>query len=317
MAGPEFNEIRFAKGLEYQDRDFSVEQFKVEERAEILDSLREEPKANLDYAIMHLRSEARDFRERFVVRLILHQTFDWLSLDASQRCRYFAFSMKKMHIDDRSTSTPFPWDWGAYLLELMSVVERPLANPFHLLASETLSSGGFSFDKRGEPVRRSSDQKLLPFALEMQAATQGETIDWDSFGIPADRFWLDCARRGLTEPDPARAAQWVHDLCDAHQAAANTQGDTGGTDVLTGNEIDEPSHFLWPITVHAFIRLRRQIGLPDPESVDHPLLRTSFAPLLDTAPGPERWQAEPWFTDIVDICTAQIPALQDAKDLVL
>ena len=317
MGNKQFDEGKFARRFVYYDIDFEKNDVIVEDRTEILTRLRTDPSGEITRAMTHLESEARLYRERFMVRLLLRGEQDMFSLNASQRIAYFSHALEWNRIESGDVSIPFTWDWAAFWLELQATGNATLAQPFHQICDNCLKAGRFVNRSNGQQRSFSADQKLLPFALEMQAATQDGTIDWDSFGIPADRFWLDCARRGLTEPDPARAAQWVHDLCDAHQAAANTQGDTGGTDVLAGNEIDEPSHFLWPITVHAFIRLRRQIGLPDPDSVDHPLLRTSFAPLLDTISGPERWQAEPWFSDIVDICTAQIPALQDAKDLVL
>ncbi len=317
MAGSQFNEKKFAKSFDYLDADFAENPAIVRRRKRVLDQLQSDAEHKMVRAHRHLQSERSLYKERFMYRLMAKDHLDWLSLNAAQRIDLYKHALQFAMVQQGKMESPLPLEWGAFWLELHATQVPEFAQHFHVLCEQCLKTGKFVTLIHGDQRSFSSDQKLLVFALEMHAATQDETIDWDSFGIPADRFWLDCARRGLTEPDTALAAQWVKDLCDAHMEAANTKGDTGGTDVLLGNEIDQEAHFLWPITVHAFLRLRRGLRLPDPDPIDHPLLRTSFAPLLNTKPGPERWNAEPWFVEIVETTLRELPELEAAKNLVL
>ncbi|KYB45578.1 hypothetical protein AB664_06660 [Brucella anthropi] len=64
--------------------------------------------------------------------------------------------------------------------------------------------------------------KLGVFGLEMIATVRGETINSQSYHIPPDPLWLDCARIGLIVPVPIRAVDWARRLCDSHMLALQT-----------------------------------------------------------------------------------------------
>ena len=147
------------------------------------------------------------------------------------------------------------------------------------------------------------------------AATRNETIDWQSFHVPPARFWFDCARTGVTEPDPDKAAQWGHDLCEAHLRTVARDTENGTMTPSTGHEIIQQAHFLWPITVHAFLRLRARLGLQTSE-IDHPLVRTSFSILRNWSVPAGAWPTEPWLTEILDKTVTVAPSLEAQVDLI-
>ncbi len=216
----------------------------------------------------------------------------------------------------QSIIAPSLFEVGENLLELLATGRTSLSQHYHDLLMSILKAGYWSSDKdKHGPY--SMPQKLGVFALEMLAATRNETIDWDSYGIPADRFWLECARTGLTETHLLKVAEWMTSLCDAHVQSSNVAGDSGGTDVLEGHEIDDPTHFLWPITVHAFIKLRLQMDLDIPQEIDHPLMRTSFAPFAGRGFGQKTWKTEPWFVEVFDIAAALETELNEIRLLVI
>ena len=317
MADRQFNETRAAKQFAYADPEFSTNQGLVDLREEELEELRD---PELDYRLGAVggfaRSEARPFRHRFAYRVMARQEWDWEALDAAQRAHHLKLSVEAAEVLNDGLPRPMLFHIGESILELLATGRQSLLDDYVPKAMEMLTGGYWM------PAERrafSSDQKLIVFALEMLVAMKGETIDWDSYQIPTDRFWLECARTGLTDPDVDRCRQWMHDLCEAHVAASNVAGDSGGTDVLRGHEIDDPTHFLWPITVHAFIKLRRKLELPvpTPEEVDHPLMRTSFAPFADQDFDKKIWQAEPWFKEAFEIAVSLDGSLESVRELLL
>jgi len=263
-----------------------------------------------------LPGPARDYRERFAYRLMAHQEWDMEALDASQRLLMVSIALEGITALKTPRLEPSLYRWGEVLLEWLASGRQSFVDYMSPLFLKFVTDGYYTrkVDERGD---FSSPQKLGVFALEMLAATRNETIDWESYKIPADRFWLECARTGLTEPDVNKCADWIKALCDEHMKAANADGDNGGTDVLSGQELDEPTHFLWPITVHAFIKLRQKLGLAIPHDIDHPLMRTSFAPFVDRNHTEKLWRPEPWFIELFSIAEGLEPDLHQVNDLVL
>ncbi|KYB45577.1 hypothetical protein AB664_06655 [Brucella anthropi] len=73
------------------------------------------------------------------------------------------------------------------------------------------------------------------------------------------------------------------------------------------------AHFLWPIAVHAFLRLREQLRLETGE-IDHQLMQRHFALLCDWNMPFGSWQVEPWYSDILARTLAEAPSLQADLD---
>lgn len=312
-----FNEKRAAKKFETFDNSFASNsgmQFLIDR------ALRKARDPNTELRLrgieIFLDGESIPYRERFAYRVMARQEWDMSALDASQRLLFASVAIEGITHFKEPKLEPSLFQWGEVLLEWIGTGRQSFVDYMAPMFLRVVTDGYYTrkVEERGD---FSHPQKLGVFALEMLAATRNETIDWDSYKIPTDRFWLECARTGLTEPDVDKCAQWMRDLCEEHMKAANVDGDTGGTDVLLGHEIDDPTHFLWPITVHAFIKLRRGLGLPIPEEVDHPLMRTSFASFAERSFDQKLWTPEPWFIEIFEIAESLEPDLAHIRDLVL
>lgn len=236
-------------------------------------------------------------------------------LDFSQRSRFLAFVVRKHEIDQNPEfSAPDLTNYGEYLLELMATSRTDLIEPMREIALEVVTSGRYA-PPEGTTGYFGAPTKLGVFALEMLAIMRGEVIDWESFHVPPDRFWLDCARIGLPEPDPVKAAEWGLQLCDAHMATLQADKDNPDMSEFEGFEMVNEAHHLWPISVYAFLRSRTQMGLATAE-IDHPLMRTSFAILKDWTVPAGSWQAAPWFVEIIDKIQQIEPTLEPALELV-
>lgn len=237
-------------------------------------------------------------------------------LDFSQRSRFLGFAVEKYEFDQEPQYlAPGLAQYGECLLELMATSRADLIEPLRQIAMGVVTSGRYAPSSPTSTGHFIVPAKLGVFALEMLAVMRGEVIDWESFYVPPDRFWLDCARIGLPEPDPVKAADWGLQLCDAHMATLQSDKDNPDKSWDQGFEMENEAHHLWPISVYAFLRARAQMGLETAE-IDHPLMRTSFAILKDWTVPAGSWQAQPWFIDILDKIQAIEPTLEPALKLV-
>lgn len=318
MAGQtKFNEKRAARGFAWADQSFAQNPGYNRGLERHLRGIRDPDSENRLVRIKNAcDSRSIPYRERFAYRVMARQEWDMSALDASQRLCFASVAIEGITHFKEPQLEPSLFDWGEVLLEWLGTGRQSFVDYLAPMFLRVVTDGYYTrkVEERGD---FSHPQKLGVFALEMLAATRNETIDWDSYKIPTDRFWLECARTGLTEPDVDKCAQWMRDLCEEHMKAANVDGDTGGTDVFLGHEIDDSTHFLWPITVHAFIKLRRQLELPIPEEIDHPLMRTSFAPFGERTFDQKLWTPEPWFVEIFEIAEGLEPDLAQIRELVL
>jgi len=236
-------------------------------------------------------------------------------LDLAQRLRHLRMQAVLVSFEANPDHlTPRLSGYGEALLELVATGRSDLVTVTEEVALRVLRSGRYK-QPAGSSGYFSAPAKLGVFALEMLAALRGETIAWETFHVPPDRFWLDCARVGLTEPDPDKAAQWARELCDAHMQTLQTDLENGALGAGPGQEIEQAAHFLWPITTVTYLRLRRQLGLSTAE-VDHPLMRTSFAILRDWSVPNGDLSIAPWYPDILARVRASAPDLAGALDVI-
>lgn len=261
------------------------------------------------------RSISEQYVAGFGYQILSDGRGDGGRLDAAQRILLLGQSAEwKEFLDNPDYITPSLPAYGEALLQLIATNRTALIAPTEQIALDVLKSGRYEAPE-GTTGYFIKPSKLGVFALEMLAAMRGETIDWESFHVPPDRFWLDCARVGLTEPDPGKAAEWAKQLCDAHMQTLQTDKENFDYDPSTGHEIDFEAHFLWPITVHAFLRLRAQLGLQT-GGFDHPLMNTSFSVLKGWDMPAGAWLAETWFTEILDKVVSVAPDLKANVDLI-
>lgn len=220
------------------------------------------------------------------------------SLDIAQRVRFLRDNARVLSFESNPNHlTPSLANYGETLLQLLATSRLELVTPTEQLALRVLKSGRYKAPD-GAGGYFSAPARVGVFALEMLAAARGEAIEWETFHVPPDRFWLDCARVGLTEPDPTKAAEWARELCDAHMRTLRSDLENGALNAAPGQEIEEAAHFLWPISTVAFLRMRARLGLSTAE-VDHPLMRTSFAVLHDWAIPGDAWPGAPWYADVL------------------
>ena len=121
-------------------------------------------------------------------------------------------------------------------------------------------------------------QQLIVFTMGLLAARVDQEIDWDSYEIPADRFYTDFLREALFTQDLALYDRWMKALCDKHLEIVSLDLDDEPRDF--GHELHTTAFWLWPLEVRAVERLRRDRGLQTPE-IDHPLMTTKLAALTD------------------------------------
>lgn len=237
-------------------------------------------------------------------------------LDLAQRLRFLGDRARLAQFEGNPNHlTPRLAEYGETLLQLLATGRTALVAPTERIALSVLQSGRYAAPE-GSSGYFSAPAKIGVFALEMLAATRNETIEWETFHVPADRFWLDCARIGVTEPDPDKGADWARALCDAHMAALQSDLENGSMNAAPGQEIQQAAHFLWPITVFAFLRLRARLGFATAE-IDHPLMRTSFAALRDwDVPVGRAITIAPWYAGILDKVETATPELSDALTVI-
>ncbi|QPK18969.1 hypothetical protein PB20LOC_016130 [Pectobacterium parmentieri] len=155
-------------------------------------------------------------------------------------------------------------------------------------------------------------QKLGILAIEMLASENNQTINWDSMGIPFDRFYRDFVKEALYSKDEKILTDWLNALCDNHLKWSARSELVENESPLLGYEISEDYQLLWPFEYQAVKNFRAKHGLSTPE-IDHPLLKTPMA--IDHHPDFSQWQAPEWFYPLLDKLIAINPKISFAKDL--
>lgn len=157
-------------------------------------------------------------------------------------------------------------------------------------------------------------QKMGVLAYGIAAAMHNQQIDWDSMGLPNDRFYVDFVKEALNSTDEKQLSEWLTELCDNHlrwcaRPESRTHEDESG---LLGYEIDKSEVSLWPFEYQAVKNYRRLKGLSTPD-IDHPLLKTPMA--IEHRADFSQWKAPEWFFPLweelakVEPKVAFVPAL--------
>ncbi|HIC6292704.1 TPA: hypothetical protein ACW47T_004025, partial [Salmonella enterica subsp. enterica] len=148
-----------------------------------------------------------------------------------------------------------------------------------------------------ERARNLLPQKTIVLAIEMLASEHKQTVDWQSHGIPVERFYYDFVKEALYSQDEAVLKEWLAELCDCHLKWSARTETTENEYALNGYEIEPQELFLWPFEYQAVKKFRAAHGLTTPE-IDHPLLKTPLA--IEHQADFSKWDAPEWFYPLVD-----------------
>ena len=137
------------------------------------------------------------------------------------------------------------------------------------------------------------------FLLHLYASVQGETIDTSLYSYPDDMSPYQAVLADWRTPDLDKVAQFVSAMADFHvQEARNTAHDEIA-------EFDDPDYMLFPHEILTFLRLREWVGLPNPESFDHPLMQQPLAKL--PAPVPLAQPNTPLLDQVIEKFKQEFP----------
>ncbi|VUS79503.1 hypothetical protein [Klebsiella spallanzanii] len=155
-------------------------------------------------------------------------------------------------------------------------------------------------------------QKMIVLAVEMLASEHKQTVDWQSHGIPVERFYYDFVKEALYSQDEAVLKEWLTALCDNHlKWSARTEA-TEDEYALNGYEIERQELLLWPFEYQAVKNFRAAHGLTTPE-IEHPLLKTPLA--TEHRADFSKWNAPDWFYPLVDKLISVNPQLDFTREL--
>ncbi|EOX8448037.1 hypothetical protein [Salmonella enterica] len=146
-------------------------------------------------------------------------------------------------------------------------------------------------------ARKLLPQKTIVLAIEMLASEHKQTVDWQSHGVPVERFYYDFVKEALYSQDEAVLKEWLTALCDNHLKWSARTEVTEDEYALNGYEIEPQELLLWPFEYQAVKNFRVAHGLTTPE-IDHPLLKTPLA--TEHRADFSKWDVPEWFYPLVD-----------------
>ncbi|EGO6586743.1 hypothetical protein WKP56_000109 [Escherichia coli] len=195
---------------------------------------------------------------------------------------------------------------GIPLLSFMATHRLDIARLYYPYFTQGLKNFDVAKAKKLKP------QKMIVLAIEMLASEQKQTINWETFGIPSDRFYTQFVKEALYTQNEVLLKEWLTALCDNHLKWSARTETTEDEYARNGYEIEDRELLLWPFEYQAVKNFRAEHGLSTPE-IDHPLLKTPLA--IDHRPDFSRWNAPEWFYPLLDKLIAINPELAFTKTL--
>lgn len=111
----------------------------------------------------------------------------------------------------------------------------------------------------------------LWFILHLYCSAKGVQIDTKPYSYPDDMSPYAAVLADWRTSDVTRVQQFVLTMADFHaQEARQTKHDEIA-------EFDFNAQMLFPYEILAFLRLREWLGLPNPQSFEHPLMKQPLA----------------------------------------
>jgi hypothetical protein len=163
-----------------------------------------------------------------------------------------------------------------------------------------------------ERARNVLPQKMIVLAVEMLASEHKQTVDWQSHGIPVERFYYDFVKEALYSQDETVLKEWLTALCDNHLKWSAREEITEDEFARNGYEIEQQELLLWPFEYQAVKNFRAAHGLTTPE-IEHPLLKTPLA--TEHRADFSKWNAPDWFYPLVDRLISANPQLDFTREL--
>lgn len=117
--------------------------------------------------------------------------------------------------------------------------------------------------------------RYAAFALSIISDWLGTPIDLDAHALPRDPAWGQLVAH-WREPDPEALLPALLLACDTHvERIAVTEREANAL----SRDFEFASVFLavYPTEILAVLRLRDLLGLPNPATIDHPLMQTPYA----------------------------------------
>lgn len=138
----------------------------------------------------------------------------------------------------------------------------------------------------------------LWFILHLYCSAKGVQIDTKPYSYPDDMSPYAAVLADWRTSDVTRVQQFVLAMADFHaQEARQTKHDEIA-------EFDFNAQMLFPYEILAFLRLREWLGLPNPQSFEHPLMKQ---PLAAMPPQPLPMPATPLLDRVVEKFRQEYP----------
>ncbi len=135
-------------------------------------------------------------------------------------------------------------------------------------------------ERSREPYRRCFAWFTVKLLADWAGQPLPAKLPEHPYPAPAYDALLACWRH----PDPAALVDVLLAVCDWHtHECMYSRSDKGSKDV----DFSLDPYMGWPLEVHMVYRLREDLGLTNPSSLDHPLMETGLAPYLPPWPVPE------------------------------
>ena len=136
---------------------------------------------------------------------------------------------------------------GQSMMTVISYADNQVLDALYEIAAPLLQRGAFipllpNASTEGLMDGTTVGQRLFVFAFELLAARQNQTIDWDSCGIPFDRFYTDLVRKALFSEELEQYQKWLRALCDKH------------LDIVSRNLDEEPIFFGYEFNRLGYLR---------------------------------------------------------------
>lgn len=144
--------------------------------------------------------------------------------------------------------------------------------------------------------------KLFVLATDLLLARRGTSFDWATSNIPADRFFVNVVAKGVTSDKTEDWSEWARALCDMHLDIVSLDLDDEPPGL--GYEFDKLYFALWPVDIHAAMRVRRDLGLDAP-APEHPLMREPLAEIGNMICPDTPSERLPWYALFVEAITAK------------
>ncbi len=166
------------------------------------------------------------------------------------------------------------------MLGVIATGKPVLAEPFYTTVLDGMNGAYGVHDGHNPPA--STTLRYAAFGLTIISDWLGTPLDLDAHALPRDPAWGQLVAH-WREPDPDKLLPVLLMACDTHvERIAVTEREANAQ----SKDFEFGSVFLavHPTEILAILRLRDLLGLPNPTTIDHPLMQTPYA-AITSRPG--------------------------------